>query len=94
MFLEEKATGKIWGTVPYEFYQAGDTNGNVESPIFMEYYDVNEASLHPLKAFSASIDASTVSSQLIENGLRINFFFDEAKIMAGDFVPSSPHSLP
>ena len=81
LFLEEKATGKIWGTVPYEFYQAGDTNVNVDSPIFIEYYDVNEASLHPLKAFSASIDASTVSSQLIENGLRINFFFDEAKIM-------------
>ena len=77
--LTDKATGYIWATTPYDFYNSGQTSYNLSSPVILEYYNPDDNSTQIAQGFEC-IENGTVSSQKTENGIKAYFYFKEVEI--------------
>ena len=79
ILLQEKATGRIWSTTPYDYYQTGKTSYTLSAPLTIEYYDREDGSRNTLSAVDC-MDMGTVSAEKTDDGLRVVWYFDEAQI--------------
>lgn len=87
LLLRDNKSGKIWSTVPYDFYLKGEGNVNLSSPIFIEYYSPEDGSLQTAKAYSDCMQEGNFSVKTIKNGIRMSFWFLDAEaIVSVDFV--------
>ena len=82
IFLKSNSSEKIWGTTPYEYFKTGDTSYSLSSPIQIEYYNSNDASMNTLNALDC-IESNTVSAIKIDNGIKVFYYFEEPKISVG-----------
>ena len=80
VLLKDNKTGFTWSTVPYDFYLSGESNVNLSSPVFIEYYTPSDGSLQLSKAYADSIEAGTFSAITSENGITLNFGFADAEV--------------
>lgn len=79
VFLKSSSSQKIWGTVPYEYFQTGETSYSLSSPVQIEYYNSNDGSMNTLNALDC-IEGNTVSAEKTENGIKVSYWFEEPKI--------------
>lgn len=79
VLLSDNATQQIWATTPYEYFLGEDTNLSLNSPLYIQYFDFTDGSLQVAKAY-ACIEEDTVSSQKLEDGIKVTFYFQEAEV--------------
>lgn len=80
VLLQEKLTGKIWSTIPYDFYQTEEVNEELYSPIAIEYVNTTTLIKEKMNAYTGAIAEGNVSSKKIENGLEVTYCFDSVQI--------------
>ena len=77
----EKSSGRIWSNVPQvvsedDTEQSGENyNPKVESPIIVTYYDKTYYNENTAIAKTAAIKRGKVSSERIDNGISVTYFF-------------------
>ncbi len=98
LIMESKATGQIWSTIPYDYYQqlistdpaAVDPDSDLVSPITIDVVEPVGFALDWAKAFPTCIPCANESyseeykgsatAKKIENGVEVNFYFDDYEI--------------
>lgn len=81
VILNNTSSEVVWSTVPYDFSQSGETNINLNSPMFISYYNITDGSLSNAKAYSDCIELNNFSISSNEGKLLMNFYFEEAEIL-------------
>ena len=76
----EKTTGRIWSNIPIDVIQEGKTSANLNSTINVELYKVNSFSNVEVKGYSAAFESGRISSENIDNGVKVTYYFDEYKV--------------
>lgn len=79
IFLQEKISGIIWSTIPYNVYKRGDISYSLSSLVSIEYYNTADGSVQMLKSADC-VDDGTTAADIIENGIAITWYFKEAEI--------------
>jgi len=80
VLLENKESGTVWSTVPYDFYSEGDTNSSLCSPVYIQYYNPSDGGLESSKAYTDCISEGYYSAEKIENGIKLKLYFIDAEI--------------
>lgn len=80
VLLTQKDSGKVWSTVPYDFYQTAQTDEDMSSPVYIEYVDSASMIKVISKGFSDSAANKRIASRSIENGIEVTYYFDNAGI--------------
>ena len=91
--LENKATGYIWSTVPYEFLKEGGSNVNLNSPLFIQYYSPYDGSLQTSKAYSDCIMEETLEVTQVDGGVKLTFYFLDAEVTIPLYITLRENSL-
>lgn len=88
--LTDKKTGQVYGTNPVN---DGDTeyneilgtykprNPQVESVLFIKYLDTEKNVTSDMISYTAAIKNGRTVFEKFENGIKINYYFDDAEIM-------------
>lgn len=90
--LTEKATGKVWSTIPYDFYTTGKTTGRdaimMGAPLMLSYINSdNTRAVKTVNGYTGIIKNGKTVCKKIKNGIRVEYFFDKLEIMIPvDFV--------
>ncbi len=79
VLFADTATGQIFGTTPYAYYQTDGDNYSLSSPLVIEYYDRYDGSIQTAKAKDCA-DEGTVSAAAENGTLRVTYYFDAAGI--------------
>lgn len=80
ILLTQKETGKVWSSIPYEFYLGEGTDEDMESPIYIQYVDSASMLTVLDKGYTDCIGNGTVASEMTENGIRVTYYFENAGI--------------
>lgn len=80
VLLTHKDSGKIWSTIPYDFYQTTETNEDMNSPVYIEYVDSKSMISVVSKGFTDSAANKRIASRTIENGIEVTYYFDSVGI--------------
>lgn len=84
LLLKEKETGKIYGTIPYDFYKTGATSGKeyaaMAAPIHIKYYEKGVNQIKEANGFTNVLQGGHFNSQTIKNGIKITYFFEKLEI--------------
>ena len=87
ILLKDNKSGYIWSSVPYDYYLKQESNVNLSSPLFIEYYSPEDGSLQTSKAYSDCMQEGNYSVKQIDNGIRMTFHFIDAEVSVSmDFV--------
>ena len=81
LLLKNKQTSHIWSTVPYDFFLQNDTNVNMSSPVFINYYNPSDGSLMTAKALADCIEMDNLSVKEQDGKIILEFYFDDAEIL-------------
>lgn len=74
--LSDKETGKIWSTVPYEYFESGGTSANVNSPLNITVVNAAKAEWDTISGYSESVSKDRVSVEKLKNGIKVTYYFD------------------
>ncbi len=80
--LKDKVTGEIWSTIPYGYYQSGNTGSNyvqngLRSSLYITYEDGEK---HVEMENNSFRHAQYITAQKIENGVQLTYYFSNAEI--------------
>ena len=76
VLMEQKSTGKIWSTIPYDYYPSEETHEDMNSPIYIQYVDNISMVSITEKGFTDCLQKGRVSSRQIKNGIEVTYYFD------------------
>lgn len=76
----EKSTGKIWSNIPIDVINEGKSSANLNSTINVELYKENSFTSVDVKGYSAAFESGRISSEKIDNGVKVTYYFDEYKV--------------
>ena len=84
--LTEKSTGKVWSTIPYDFYTTGKTTGRdaimMGAPLMLSYINSdNTRAVKTVNGYTGIIKNGKTVCKKIKNGIRVEYFFDKLEIM-------------
>ena len=73
--LENSVTGKIWSNIPMDKYEAGEYRSTLD-------ISVQDMEIYQSEFFSSEdlYNNGKISCEKIENGIRVTYYFDKAKI--------------
>ena len=84
VLLYDKATSKVWSSIPYEFYKTdGAYSAGAEmmnSPIQLEFVDNGSQQVRTSNASVGALEKGRVASKRGKDGLEVTYYFDELKI--------------
>lgn len=84
LFFFNTQTGRIWSTIPYEFYQqqveAGYNVMEMKSPIQIAYYATENRQERTMTGYEGAILDGMVGSEMVENGIRVIYDFMELQL--------------
>ncbi len=84
VFLQNKETGTIWSTIPYDFYSLGETEGfakvQMESPFFLGYFDTSNSQIKESVGYVEACMNGVINSKKIENGIRVIYYLEDLQI--------------
>ena len=84
VFFYNTYTGRIWSSIPYDFYlEQQDSGYNVmemKSPIHIAYYATSNRQERTMTGYEGAILDGEVGSSLIENGIRVVYDFTELEL--------------
>lgn len=80
--LEVKSTGEIWSSIPYGYYQSGNTGSNyvkngLRSSLYITY---ENGDMHVVVDANSYQHAKYVTAQKIDNGVMLTYYFVDAEI--------------
>ena len=78
--FKDKTTGKIWSNIPIDVIEEGRTSANLNSTINVELYKENTFTNVEVKGYSAAFENGRISSEQIENGIKVTYYLDEYKV--------------
>lgn len=78
--IKDLKTGRIWSTVPYDYYLDGGSSANVNSPINITVQNTTSFSIDTLKGYSEAIEQGRVFTEKTEKGIKVTYCFDNYKI--------------
>ena len=81
ILLKYKTNSVVWSTIPYDFFLQDDTNVNLSSPLFINYYNPADGSLMSAKAFADCIELDNLSVTSEDGGVKMQFYFQDAEIL-------------
>lgn len=86
IILTDKITGKVWSTIPYDYYSTGETGGRsgimMGSPLMLEYVSTkNMSAVESVNGYTGIFKNGSISSELTENGIKVYYCFDKLEIM-------------
>ena len=82
VFVQDKQTGTIWGSTPYEYYFSGETGvAGVElySGIKIEYVDQTNQNIQTLEG-NPDLMNGRVIGEVLEDGFQVTYCFDALEI--------------
>lgn len=79
ILLEDNLSGHIWSNIAYSHYAEDYFDVDMNSPVFIQYYDMNTGSVETLKG-SLTMDDGLAKVEQVENGVRIWLYFTDAEI--------------
>lgn len=80
LLMKNLSTGKIWSTIPYEYYIDGGTSANVNSTLNITVSNAQTLKWDTVNGFSEAYMEGRITSEKIENGIKVTYFFDKFKI--------------
>ena len=84
VLLQNKETGFVWSSIPYDFYSSDSEEGlayvRMTSPINIEYYDTKSRSISTSYGSIDVIDDGHTASVKVKNGIKVTYFFDKYNI--------------
>lgn len=87
--LINKNTGERWGSVPFdeqseavdEFGMPIKRNPQLESAILVEYLSDVSKTVEVVTAYQGAVNNGRIAAQRIDNGICVEYYFDDANIM-------------
>lgn len=83
--LLKDQNGGVWGSLPHYQYESMELGGGakryVESHLFIDYIEPDTMNIKTLNSYIGAYENGRVYSALIENGIRITYYFDEIGIV-------------
>lgn len=79
ILLRRKSDNYIWSSTPYKAYNEGKESTNLNSTIYIEYYDLTDSSTQVDKSY-ACVTEGTVDSKLNKGTLCVTYYFEEPEI--------------
>lgn len=86
IFLYEKSSGKIWCSIPYDYYQKENGNDGglgqtlMTSPIIVDYIEPTNQEVKTIYGSTGAIQNGRVGCTKIDNGIEVTYYFDSVKI--------------
>lgn len=80
VLLQQKNTGKIWSSIPYDFYLTEEEHEDMNSPISIQYVDSVSMVCVTDKGYTDCVQGQRFAAKAIENGLEVTYYFDAAGI--------------
>lgn len=80
VLLRQKETGKVWSSIPYNFYLTESEHEDMNSPISIQYVDSVSMVCVTDKGYTDCVQGQRFSAKTIENGLEVTYYFDAAGI--------------
>lgn len=77
-------SGKVWSSVPYDYYTAKEQipqNPALLSPVTVTYIDPDTNALKISQAAIGVYEDGHCNSRTIDNGIRVEYYFEQQKIM-------------
>ena len=71
---------KIWSNIPYEYLQEQGTSNVVNSTLNITVMNISSMKLDEVRGYTEAVSKGRISSEKIENGLRITYYFDNYEI--------------
>lgn len=86
VLLTDRQNGTVWSTIPYDYYQTGETTGKANSsmgaPLLLEYVSSkNMAAVKSVNGYTGVIKNGRISSKKIENGIKVYYCFDKLQVV-------------
>lgn len=86
VLLTDRQNGTVWSTIPYDYYQTGETSGKANSsmgaPLLIEYVSSkNMAAVKSVNGYTGVIKNGRISSRKIENGIKVYYCFDKIQVV-------------
>ncbi len=78
-YAKNKITNEIISPVPPDFIAGGEYNGDIYSPLFIEYYNISDTFVQTDAGYYCVEDLS-FKSEKYENGVKATYYFTEAEI--------------
>lgn len=81
IFLQDKQTGRIWGTVPYDYYFSGASNADLQlySAITIDYIEPVNQQVKQIESYPGVMNGR-ILAKAIEGGVQITYCFDKQQI--------------
>lgn len=80
IMLKNISTGKIWSNIPYEYLQEQGTSNAVNSTLNITVMNISSMKSDEARGYTEAVSKGRISSEKIENGLRITYYFDNYEI--------------
>lgn len=80
VMLKNIKTGKIWSTVPYEYYLSGGTSANVNSGLNITVSNSQTFQWDNVNGFSEAFLNGSVIGEKVDGGIKITYYFDKYEI--------------
>lgn len=80
VMLKGLETGKIWATVPYEYYLSGGMSANVNSGLNIMISNSQTLQWDTLNGYNEAYMNGRITSEKIKNGVKVTYYFDKFKI--------------
>lgn len=80
VMLKGLKTGKIWSTVPYEYYISGGMSANVNSGLNIMISNSQTLQWDTLNGYNEAYMNGRITSEKIKNGVKVTYYFDKFKI--------------
>ena len=80
VMLKDIATGKIWSTIPYDYYLAMGASANVNSTLNIIVSNSQTLKWDNVNGYSEAYLDGRITCSKIKNGLKVTYYFDKYKI--------------
>lgn len=80
VMLKSLKNGKIWSTVPYEYYLSGGTSANVNSGLNLVVSNSQTFQWDNVNGFTEAYLNGRITSEKVKDGIKVTYYFDKYEI--------------
>lgn len=78
--LTDIKTGKIWSTIPYDYYMSGGASANVNSTLNISISNTENLKVDNINGYTEAYTNGRILCEAVENGLTVTYYFDRYNI--------------
>lgn len=80
VLLKNIKTGKIWSTIPYDYYVDGGTSANVNSTLNISISNTENLKVDNINGYTEAYMNGRILCNPTENGITVTYYFDRYNI--------------